>query len=174
MKFYYDNLVDKQSVAITASTENAALPVTNLANSLRKRVYQTGSEWTTSITVDLVFARTVSDVILLDVSAGDNVPDLNIFSSPDGSTWTSRYSGAFAGGGTQTATFAAFSARYWKIELSRDSDTSPITVGRLFMGQPYTTTEPPDYDGVTFTPNDPSNIVVSSGGQEYTDLKEHF
>jgi hypothetical protein len=174
MKLFYENLADRNLTVITASSENAALPVSNLANVLRKRVFESGIETVTTILVDFGFSLTVSDVILLDTDAGDNVPDYKIYSSPDNVTWTNRYDSSFAGGSVQAASFTARTVRYWKIELSRDADTNPITIGRLFIGVPYTTVEPPDYDGATITPTDPSISVASSGGQEYTDMKEHF
>jgi hypothetical protein len=175
MKLFYSNLVDAGTTTLTASSEDVYLPVSNLANALRKRIYKSGTESDTTITIDLGAAYTPTAIILLDCAFGDNVPDFTLYSSPDNSTWTSRATWTMGGGTNTTAQlFAGVAVRYWKLVIGRDYDDNPITIGRMFFGTYYSATEPPDYDGVTITPTDPSVPQLSAGGQEYTDLKEHY
>ena len=109
VRFLYDNLIDVSGVILTESSQSTTLPVENIQDHLKTKVWRTGATLTTEfVTIDLPLRTDVSlwteranpkNVSLSDVAFGNSifvavgqvdVTDAYLITSPDGITWTER------------------------------------------------------------------------------------
>lgn len=177
MRFFYDNLIDASGTVLTASSEVATLPVSNLANEFRTRIWRTGTgSATETVTIDLGSAQDVSSIILLDhtLTAADSAIAIQ---ANNADAWGApAFSQALAWqAGTIYAVFDAVkNFRYWRLTFTKSAAGESRDIGRLFLGTYYQTTEDPDYDGYQESVEDYSRVQKSLGGQTYTDLLPRY
>lgn len=177
MRLFFDNLTDYAATVLTAASQDPYLPVGNLANALRKKIYRTGSSIADEyVDFDLGSAKSVSSIIILDHNFDPLNDEIFVDASTDNfvSSDVVIADEILIANGTVVATWNAVSYRYWRFGINKASAGVTRDIGRVFLGTYYEVTEQPDYDGVKWASNDPSVSTFSAGGQQYTDLKEHF
>lgn len=177
MKFWYNNLTFSSNTVITASSQQATLPVTNLANDQKTLVWQTGNSLTTEYAVfDLGSAQAVSSVIIFNHNLTNADANIyveanfsNSFGSPAFSQLLSWSSGAI------WATFNAQTYRYWRVRFDKSSAAQTRQIGIIYLGSYYTVTQDPDYaQGYKKTRVDLSTFQTTYGGQEYSQSRNQY
>src|SRR5438105_670913 len=84
MRLFYDNLIDYAATVVTASSQQADLPGSNVINELSKKVWRTGTAAAPeSITFDLGSAKDVTGVILLDHTLTNADTNIELHASTD-------------------------------------------------------------------------------------------
>lgn len=176
MRFFYDNLIDYAGVVLTPTSEVSSLPVENVINELRKRVWRTGTSVAAEkIVIDLGSAKAVTSIILLDhtLTAADTLIKLEANSSDawgappvsETLTWAS---------GTISKTFASQTYRYWRLNFTKSAAGESRDIGRIFLGTYAETEHQPDFAGYDESREDPSRKAKTLGGQTWTDRQEQF
>ena len=169
----WSNLVDQSGVVLTPSSEAATLPVENIINQLRTKVWQTGTTLTTEfVTFDFGAAVTISAVILLDHDLQSGDTGLKLM----GNTADSWGAPAFTQNLTYRAGpisefFAEQSFRYWRVEFIKDAAAETRQIGRVFLGTYYNQSSLSD---LSIMPVDLSKSTRSIGGQQFTDIRPRY
>ncbi len=172
-RFMWNNLVD--TATITASSEDAALPGSNIANALRAKVWRTATASVSpdvataeNIVIDLGSAKAVTSVILLDhdLTASDTGivlegNDSDSWGAPSFSQPLTRVSGVIA------AYFSSQSYRYWRVAFTKSAASETREIGRVFLGA-YDTLP---IASMNISPVDTSKTTKTIGGQTYNDIR---
>lgn len=170
-RWMYDNLVD--AATLTASSEEATLPVENIQNEQRSKPWQTGTsvadEW---VVLDLGSAQAFTCAVLLDhdLTSGDSAIAIEAnatdsWGAPSFSQALTRVAGPIA------AYFASQSYRYVRIKLTKSSAGEARSIGRVFVG---TYLDSATISSLNFDKVDPSPETKSIGGQSYHDIRPSF
>jgi len=174
MRLYYSNVIDASGVIFTPSTYDPAYPADLLANEQRSYGWKTGdTQATETVVIDLGSAQNVTSCILLDhdLTAGDSGIAIQGNSSDawggppvnESLTWAS---------GIIAKNFAGGSYRYWRLIFTKASAGVQRTIGRLFLGTYYTTTEAPSDAEIEAI--DLSQSQRSDGGQSWSDAQDCY
>lgn len=180
MKLAYSNSAD--SATLTASTNDAAFPVSNVQNeSLTKEWRGTAGSSEEWIVSD--FGAEFSPSIVIVKYTG-NAPLADPFIQFNSvNSWDSGYGEYYVGGGLNWdqdnkiiwALTPAAAGRYWRFYISTNDESEiPLRVQRLYIGALTTTTDEPDFDGYEETLQDNSVKQKSRGGQTYVDQREQY
>lgn len=172
-RLLWDNLIDKSGVVLTESSEASGLPVENIINQLRTKVWQTAVALAEeTVVIDLLTAQAVTAIILLDhdLTAADSGIILegnatDSWGSPSVSetlTWTT---------GTIKKYFASQTYRYWRLRFTKSSSSEARQIGRVFLGTYYDQLTLSD---LSITPVDLSKSVRAIGGQQFTDIRPQY
>lgn len=173
-RFMYSNLID--SSTLTASSSSSTLPVNNLKNAQKTKVWRTGTSTAAEyVVIDLGSAKAVTCVILLNhnLTASDSAIAL------EGNTADSWGAPAFTQSlsrvaGPISAFFASQSYRYWRVKFTKASAGQTRDIGRIFLGTYYELSQNSTPEGLTIGQNDLSEVSRSSGGQSYADIKSIY
>ena len=169
VKFLANNLVE--SATITASTENAQYPASNLTNDFRTKVWRSTSN-SDNIVFDLGSAQEIDHVAMVDNwKNGWGVSTVTIEANAT-DVWTSP---AFTTTLTLDATFgvgikalsSAQTYRFWRLVFT--STLSYCEAAYIFIGKASDfVTNSIDY-GFSYVRNDLKKQSATRYGQEYTD-----
>lgn len=195
VRLFWDN-TDFDSLpsgSLTPSSQSLNLPVTNVQNSFRTRVWRTGNTLgTESVIVDFGVPVTIDACIMFFTTVEGTVSPMdgpvtiagnssNSFSSPafgpvtmqQGSITDSQYPEYYF--------FAAFGVspgsptyRYWQLKFTKASAGYTRDVGRVFLGQTYDLVQAPAYNGVQIDLQDNSNKSKGVGLNTYVEILPQF
>jgi hypothetical protein len=177
MRICYDNFVDYAATLITATTESLDLPVTNVADPDRQKVYRTGTSVAgEAVMFDLGSAKAVQAVVLLDhtLTSGDSSIALQGGAAPGATTVDEEI--IFAAG-TMVLFLPAPTAayQYWQIVFTKASAGVSRDIGRIFLGLFEEMARGPQLpDGLTITPTDLSVTDRALSGKTYSDIKGQY
>lgn len=176
MRLFYDNLIDPSTVTVTASSEDAALPATNVQNALRGRVWRTSdSSSTETITFDLGAAGTASAAIIENHNLTASDTSIQVRGSTDNFSSSNVLVGTFThDAGTMLVTFTGVGYRYWRITFTKSSSSETRDIGRIFIGPYASTTADPDYNGYSLEKQDLSVTQRTIGGQTYSEARSQY
>lgn len=173
-RFMWNNLLD--SATLTASSASSTLPVTNLKNAQKTKVWRTGTSVAAEyVVIDLGSAQSVTCVILLNhnLTASDTLIALegnsaDSWGAPAFTQALTRRAGAIS------AFFASQSYRYWRVKFTKSAAGQTRDIGRIFLGTYDELTQNASPDGLTIGIVDLSDVSKSSGGQSYADIKDYY
>ena len=172
MKIFYDNKTD--SATLTASTENADFPVSNLQNFIPSKVWKTGIQETDEyIVFDLLTAQTVTACIIYNHNFDETETAIKVQGNSSNSWGSPAIDETLTY--APTTLFKAFtggSYRYWRVTFTKANTTDVKSIGRVFLGDCIEAEV--DFDGYALAVNDLSNAERAIGGQIYTEQKEQF
>lgn len=174
MRLYYQNVIDSDGVLFTPSTYDPAYPADLLANQQRSYGWKTGdTQAAESVVIDLGSAQSVTSCILLDhdLTVGDSGIAIqgnsaDAWGGPpvnESLTWAP---------GIISKNFAGGSYRYWRLIFTKASAGDQRTIGRLFLGPYYSTTEAPS--DAQIEPIDLSQMQRADGGQSWSDAQDCY
>ena len=176
VRFAWNNLIDASGVVFTPTSETSGLPVENLANELRTKVWRTGTSTAAeNVVIDFGSAQSFGCVILLDhdLSAADSAIALEANSAdswgaPAFTQSLTRVAGPIS------AFFATQSYRYCRLKFTKSAAGQTRQIGRLFIGAYYECARNPDAGGVDIKHVDLSKSGKSIGGQRYSDVRSLY
>jgi len=174
MLIAWDNKAD--GAVLTASSELAAQPGSNVQEEHVSRKWKTGPGVTTAfLLLDMlssvscallaVLGTNLTAAATLRLRASDTDPNAVANLLLDTGTLAA---GVKAGYGAAYKSFTATAARYSRLDLTDTTLVDSLEVGRLFLGPSWQVAHNQNY-GWSVTPIDPSEIEASYGGQEYAD-----
>lgn len=171
IKFFYYNLVNQPSTVITASTENAQYPASNLKHDFRTKVFRSTAS-SASVVFDFVTAEEVDSICVIDdplngfgftgaLTIEANATDS--WGSPSFST-TLTPSSEFGFGLKSLETAQEY--RYWRIS---GSGASYFELSKVFIGKAFS---PQRNIGIGFTyeEDDQSKYTQTTYGQRFIDV----
>jgi len=173
VRFAYDNLIDYSQTVITAATESATLPVKNVQNHLRTKVYRTGNTQTgESIVFDLGAAKTAAFVAILNHNLKQADTGIRLQANSSNSWATPPFTQTLTWrAGPISAFFSPQTYQFWRVSFTKTAASETRDIGRIFIGPYY---EPPDDIGnraISITQNDTSKTSRTIGGQSYSDIR---
>lgn len=171
----WNNRADDAST-LTASSEISTLPGSNVQTPHVSQQWQTAAGVkAATLLLDLGSSLSCAALALLgtNFTAAATWRLRGSDSDPTGVTGEKYDSGtisagAKAGYGGCYLSFTAAAARYWLLNVADATVADNLEVGRLFLGPKWTPTQAQGF-GWSVTPNDPSQISKSYGGQKYAD-----
>jgi len=175
MKIHYNNLADSGS--LTAFSQDDNFPVQNVQNYIPSKVYKTSSAISVeAITIDLGTDMLVTCCLLYNHNFDGTQSNFLIQGTDDITFASVPFSQAFTPGIVMNAYFARQMYRYWRITFTKANSTDVRSIGRVFLGDYFTSLDAgnPDYDGYTVVTVDPSVIGKSLGGQTYAEQKNQY
>ena len=178
MRNLYDNLIDYSTAVITAGSADADLPVANIQNPHRTKVYRTGTsaaaEW---IKVDLATAKAVKVVVLLDhtLTSGDSL--IYVQGNATDSWGAPSFSEAMTYNATTLKHYLSSTQtfRWWRIIFTKSAAGETRDIGRVFLG-PYDemARAPKQPDGLDISTEDLSETSRALGGQTFSEIKSSY
>jgi len=179
MRLFYDNLIDPSAVTVTVSSEDAALPGSNVQNALRGRVWRTEDSTAAEyITFDLGATGTASAAIIENhtlTAADESAGDIVVRGSTDNFSVSDVLVATFSQeAGTMLVTFSAVGYRYWRIAFTKSSSGETRDIGRIFIGPYVSTNADPDYNGYSSEKQDLSVTQRTIGGQTYSEARSQY
>lgn len=199
MIFFFENLVDSQAAALSASSADTEFPVANLQNYLLSKVWRTtGSTASEYLLFDFNTATgklSGTKVVNALVIAGHNfdgtetivlkAKDTNsAWGSPSFSqavTLKTRFplsvpkSPPYAEGTVLdfAVTFASQTYRYWRLEITKSSAADIRQIGRVYLGLSYDAgyQADPEFGDMSRSFQELANIEKSIGGQVYAERR---
>ena len=178
MRIYRDNLIDYAATVISAASEGADLPASNVRDPDRNNVYRTGTsaaaEW---LKFDLGSAKAVLAVILLDhtLAAGDSAIYLQ---GNDTDVWTAPTVNSaitFNAGTVIHHLGASATHRYWRVIFTKSAAGETRDIGRVFLGSYDEMTRGPKIpDGLDITPVDLSQTSRALGGKTHSEIRGQY
>lgn len=138
-KFYTYNLVTQDTTTITASSEDAFFPVSNIADPRKSKVFRT-VEGTTSVTVvfDFITTETVNAVLLQGGLNGLGFAgNLTIEANATDSWGSPAFSTTLTPNETfnkGAVTFADQEYRFWRLSASNAGEDY-VELGKIFIGK---------------------------------------
>jgi hypothetical protein len=176
MNFWYQNQVDLSATLTTDTTHQTGYPGSNVANDQKTIVWITGtSQATESVIFDFGTSKTYTDAIIFahNLTAGDSdieletsdLSDFSVLNQTGDFTWSA---GAMHISGT-------FNGRYARISFTKSAAGQTRQIGRVYLGNIYSTTRQPDFDkGFKLTAATNSQVNESRGAQEYGLVKQNY
>lgn len=171
ISFYADNLIDQSN--ITASTENALFPASNLTHAFRTKVFRSTSN-SDSVVFDFLENSEVDSIIIVDnPRAGFGVTTVTLELNAT-NNWTSP---AFSQvvtlnqvHGIGHAEFATQNYRFARIVMT--STLGYCELSKVFIGKKIAFANGMGIDlGWTYQDQDLSSVRENSYGQKFVDLK---
>ena len=177
MRIIWDNLVDYSETVVTAGSEAADLPVSNILHHHRTRVYRTGASSAAEyILIDFGSARAVQALVLLDHTLTNSDSGLklqgnatNSWGSPSVDETLTFHAGTLA-----HFLSAAQTYRWWRISFTKSAAGESRDIGRVFLGPYYECVKDISFGGLTIKPVDLSDTKKSLGGQTYSNPKDIY
>lgn len=175
MLIAWDNKVD--AAFLTVGSEISTLPGSNVQQPHLSRKWHTAAGVKNSyIVFDFGSSLSCSALAILGTNFTSAATlQLRASDADPGATGTLLYdSGAVAAGvvsgyGAAYKTFNPVAARYWRLDVADAALPDNLQVGRVFLGPSWTPSAGQLYDwGVT--PDDPSPVAKSKGGQSYPEV----
>lgn len=175
MLIAWDNKADGAS--LTVGSEITTLPGSNVQQEHLSRKWHTAAGVKDSYVVfDLGSSLSCSALAILGTNFTSAATlQLRCSDADPGATGTLLYdsgvvaAGVVSGYGAAYKTFNAVAARYWRLDVADASLPDNLQVGRVFLGPSWTPSAGQLYDwGVT--PDDPSPVAKSKGGQSYPEV----
>lgn len=176
MRFWWNNLIDVVGTTFTPTSEVSTLPVENIANEFRTRVWRTGTSVADeNVVIDLGSAKEVTSIILLDhtLTSGDSAIAIQGNASDSWGAPSVNESLTYAAG-TIIKTFTGGTYRYWRLKFTKASSGVSRDIGRVFLGTYLAPTDSPDYDGYDERLEDLSRKTKARSGQTWTDQLPQF
>lgn len=176
MRFFWNNLIDASGVTFTPTSEVSTLPVENIANEFRARVWRTGTSVADeNVVIDLGSAQSVTSIILLDhtLTSGDSAIAIQGNASDSWGAPSVNESLTYAAG-TISKVFTGGAYRYWRLKFTKASSGVSRDIGRVFLGPYLEPTDLPDYDGYDERLEDLSRKTKARSGQTWTDQLPQF
>lgn len=173
--FLYENLLDFDTTVITAASENADLPVANIAHARRKKVYRTGvAAAAEKISIDLGSAMAVQAIVLLDhtLTSGDTSIKLQGGATVGATTVDETLT--FAAGTIVKILSAAQTYRYWQIIFTKSAAAEYRDIGRVFLGPVSLMAKSFQYGSLEIDPTDLSETERAIGGDTYSDIRDSY
>jgi len=176
MRFFHTNLLDVDGVAITASSEQSALPATNVVQEhIAKTWRTTGSNTNENVIFDLGSSKSPTSFLVAghDLTNSDSNIKLNgsanniIYSAVGDNPMTYA-------SGVMSNIFAATGFRYWQFYFTKSASSEIRNVGRLFLGTYTDIVEDFDWGDFDQGRRDLSVNYRSIGGQTWSDVREQF
>jgi len=179
MLIAWDNKAD--SAALTASSEQASLPGSNVKQPhLSRKWYTASAVKSAALTLDLgsstscgllaVLGTNLTSAATLRLRASNADPTAVAGDLLDTGTVSANVKDGY---GAVYKSFNAVAARYWRLDLTDNSVSDNLRVGRLFLGPKWAPSAGMLY-GWAPAVNDPSKIAKSYGGQSYADVRPQF
>jgi len=178
MRIYRENHVDHVDTTITAASEAADLPASNLRDPDRGNVYRTGASSTDeAIVFDLASAKAVRSVIILDhtLTAGDSAIGLQGNDTDSWGTPAVDEVITFAEGTMAHHLSAEETYQFWRVIFTKSASGETRDIGRIFLG-PYDEMArgPKIPDGLDITPVDLSQTDRALGGKTHSEIKGQY
>lgn len=172
------NLAD--AATLTASSEQSTAPGANVQNvHLSRKWYAVEGINSASLIFNMGSAQACSILAVLgsNLTAAATLRLRGSNSDPTGATGEIYDSGTISAGaksdyGAAYLSFAAATARYWRLDLA-DASLTTLHVGRVFLGPKWTPTVNQAF-GWSMASQDPSKITRSYGGQAFSDIRPQF
>jgi len=178
MRIFWDNKVDAAATVITAASESADLPVSNISHPDRKKVYRTGTsaaaEW---IKFNLGSALAIRELILLDhtLTAGDTTIKLQGNASDSWGSPSVNEDLTFNADVMEKWLSAAQTYQWWRIIFTKSAAGETRDIGRVFLGPGYECNKgPAQPDGLTITPMDLSVTDRALDGTTHSEIKSQY
>lgn len=176
MRVLYDNLAIRSATVVTAGSENADLPASNLKHPHRTKVYRTGAsvaaEW---LKFDLGSAMAVQAVVLLDhtLTASDTLIKLQGNATDSWGSPSVDETLTYNAGTMKKYLSAAQTYRWWRVIFTKSAAVETRDIGGIFLG-PYDEYDrgPAQPDGLSIDPEDASVTDYVPGGQSYSDIRD--
>jgi hypothetical protein len=175
MKMYWNNLVRLGTTALTASSAQSTLPVTNLQNAHRDAVWQSlGTSSTEWIVSDFGAALKASSVVLFAHNLLEaesvtiqlsNTADFSVIDYTARMQWSHK---------ALVAIFPERSFRYCRVNITKSVSTKLAQVGVLFIGECVVPIEAPDFAGVKWQVNDLSSNQKTLNGKLFSDVRPSY
>jgi hypothetical protein len=171
----WDNKVDGATITSVGS-EVATLPGTNVQSAhLSQRWYTQPATNSSFLIFDLGSALACAMLGVFGTNLTSSATyRLRGSANPDGVTSPVYDSGTVSAGvktgyGNVIKPFGSASARYWRLDLT-DASLTQLQIGRVLLGPSWTHGKTLIY-GWGATPNDPSPVAKSRGGQSFPDIR---
>lgn len=175
VKFYNYNLVDQPSTVITASSENAFFPVSNLKDDRRTKVFRSTAASCTLV-FDFITAESVDSILLVPhITYGWGFNSSTIVEANTTNTWGSPAFSTTIGPSeidqehmVAVKEFTAQTYRFWRLTFT---GTSYVEISKLFIGakQLIGTGKSIDYNW-QYVSADNSIIQLNRYGQKFIDV----
>jgi hypothetical protein len=174
MRFYYINLIDANGVIFTASTYDVSYPADLLANEQRSYGWKTGNtQAAENVVFDLGSAQAATSIILLDHDLLNADTNIKIEANTTNSWGAPAFTQALTWvAGTIAQVFDSQSYRFWRLSFTKASAGVQRTIGRMFLGTYYTTTEGPA--DIEIDHQDLTQKQRTEGGQTWADAQADF
>ncbi len=175
MKIWWDNQIDADGVIATATSEVSDLPVENVIDDFRRRVFRSNSTPTNFyITFDLGVVRTIDSCILLDHTIDPDAYILLEGSTNNFATTAFSEELDWAEDTILGVLSVNQSLRYWRISIELLTTLPIFEIGRIFLGQVYATEDEPEWEDYTETVTDPSRVQKSISGQTWVEALDNY
>jgi hypothetical protein len=176
MRLYYPNLIDSYSAISGTSQASTDLGYANVAQEHPSKVWRTGASSAAEyVTIDLGSSQSVTAAIIYAHNLTGSDSDIEIHKSSDNFAANDVMVESFThSSGPMAVTFAATSARYWRIQFLKSAAAQTRDIGRIFIGNYVTLTGLPDWDGFEVEPRDLSQSERSEGGQIYSTQRDQY
>lgn len=174
MRIAYDNLIDRSATVITAASQAADLPVSNVQHPFRGKVYRTGAsvaaEW---VKFDLGSAPAVQAIILLDhtLTTSDTLIKLQGNATDSWVAPSFEQVLTFNAGTICTFLAAAQTYQWWRVVFTKSAAGETRDIGRIFLGPFVECTRSFRYGGLEIKPVDLSETDRALGGQTFSEIK---
>jgi len=174
VRIFYDNLIDLSATVITAGSEAADLPASNVQHPHRGKVYRTGvsaaAEW---IKFDLGSAQAVQAVILLDhtLTASDTTIKLQGNATDSWGSPSVDETITFNAGTMVLYLSAEQTYRWWRVIFTKSAAGETRDIGRVFLGPYVECTQSFRYGDAEIKPVDLSETDRALGGQTFSEIK---
>ncbi len=175
MRLMWQNMIDVSGVVVTAGSENADLPVSNLIHPHRGKVYRTGvsvaAEW---VKFDFGSPKAVRDIIILahDLQVGDSAIKIQGNATD---SWG-------APSVDQVVTYNPYVMahhfpedqmyQWWRFIFTKGAAAETRDIGRIYLGPSYECERGPAMPGgLKITPDDYSVTDSTPDGVSYSDIR---
>jgi hypothetical protein len=177
IRLFYDNVVDYSTTITSAASENADLPVANIAHPHRKRVYRTGtSSASEAIVFDLGSAMSIQAVILLDHTLTEEAADIKLQGNAT-DTWSDPAVSetlTYSAGTIKKVLSSPQEYRYWRIIFTKSGASEYRDIGRVFLGPVSTIEQSFSYGSLEIDSVDLSETEYSLAGQSYSIIRDSY
>lgn len=168
--FLYQNFID--AATLTASSASSTLPVNNLKNAQKTKVWRTGSTIANEyVVIDFGAGMEISCVVILNHNF---LPDEFVYIEGNATdSWGApSFSQFFTWNlGPMVLFFAPQFFRYFRVRFTKTTAGTTRDIGRIFLGNSYGLTQNVSPDGLSLSLVDLSDTSKSSSGQSYSDIK---
>ena len=178
MRFFWDNFIDHSAVNISATTEEAKLPVANLQHAHKKKLYRTtGAGTSETVLVDLGSAKAIDGSVFLNHTFDGSESAINIEGNASDSWGSPSFSEAVVMSGADPSANKFSSAQtfqWWRFEFTKASAANVRDIGRMFLGDVFDTAINPSSNGFDDEAKEMSQEQRSIDGQTYSYIKDGF
>ncbi len=176
VRFAYDNLIDRTTTTLTASSESSTLPVGNLKNHLISKTWRTGNTLTTEyVEIDLGSAQSVTCAIIGGHTLTSSDSGIKIEANTSNSWGTPAFSQSFTwDSGPMPLFFSSQTYQYWRLVFTKSSASETRDIGKIFLGQYFEPTKNIARESLSINRRDLSRSGRAIGGQTYADVRSQY